>query len=73
MERPEVLRTYGAGGEVFGWIARRFPAGSTLTPSVAHARGARYEGAGSLPAAAAEIARAALSATKLIDSFGCPG
>lgn len=28
LERPEVYRTYCAAGELFGWVARRFPEGS---------------------------------------------
>jgi glutathione synthase/RimK-type ligase-like ATP-grasp enzyme len=71
LERPEVYRTYGAGGEIFGWIARRFPTGAKPSPWVAHARGARYERCGPLPAAAAKTARQALQATGLLASFGC--
>jgi len=71
LERPEVYRTYGANGGVFGWVARRFPAGSKSSPWVAHARGARYEAAGSLPPPAAEAAELALRASGLLDSFGC--
>lgn len=28
LERPEVYRVYCAGGELFGWVARRFPGGA---------------------------------------------
>ncbi len=38
---------------------------------MAHARGARYELAGEAPLAAKEAGMAALTATGLIDSFGC--
>ncbi len=69
--RPEVFRTYGAGGEVFGWTARRYPAGATASPWVAHVRGARYENAGEIPPAAADAARKALAAADLLQSFGC--
>ncbi|MDB6109308.1 MAG: hypothetical protein JWR69_1058 [Pedosphaera sp.] len=71
LERPEVYRTYCAAGEVFGWVARRFPEGTRVSPWVAHARGARYVRLGEPPAAALEAARRALIATGLRDSFGC--
>ena len=72
MKRPEVFRLYGIAGELFGWNARRFA--STLenpNPFVAHARGAFYEEVGVAPAPARDVARRALSAAKLLDSFGC--
>jgi len=71
LERPEVYRMYGAGGRLFGWVARRFPKGAKPSPWVAHARGARYELAGDPPPRAAAAARAALAASELLDSFGC--
>jgi glutathione synthase/RimK-type ligase-like ATP-grasp enzyme len=71
LERPEVYRIYAADRELFGWVARRFPAGRPLSPWVAHARGARYELAGEPPPEALDAARAALSATELYDTFGC--
>ncbi|HEX4606696.1 MAG TPA: hypothetical protein VH092_00680 [Urbifossiella sp.] len=71
LDRPEVYRTYAAGGDLFGWVARRFPAGAKASPWVAHARGARYADAGRAPAAAAAAARAALEAAGLLGSFGC--
>ncbi|HYH63979.1 MAG TPA: hypothetical protein VD866_04705 [Urbifossiella sp.] len=71
LARPEVYRTYAAGGELFGWVVRRFPEGSKPSPWVAHARGARYEPAGEPPAAATAAARSALVVTGLLDSFGC--
>lgn len=71
VERPEVYRLYGAGGRLFGWVARRFPAGVKPSPWVAHARGARYELAGDPPAGAVAAARAALEATGLLATFGC--
>lgn len=71
MERPEVYRTYCAAGELFGWVARRFPEGTRLSPWVAHARGARYVRLGEPPTEALEAARRALVATGLWDSFGC--
>jgi hypothetical protein len=71
LERPEVFRPSAAGGELFGWVARRFPKGAAVSPWVAHARGARYEPAGEAPPEAAAAARAALDAVGLLDSFGC--
>ncbi len=70
-EPPEVYRTYGAGGRLFGWVVRRFPPGAPSSPWVAHARGARYEAAGPAPEAALAVARAALAAAGLLESFGC--
>jgi hypothetical protein len=71
LPRPEVYRTYAAGGDLFGWVVRRFPEGSKPSPWVAHARGARYGPAGEPPAAALAAARSALAAAGLLDSFGC--
>ncbi|MFO0797071.1 MAG: hypothetical protein U0804_06305 [Gemmataceae bacterium] len=71
LERPEVYRTYAAGGELFGWVVRRFPAGAPSSPWVAHARGARYADAGVAPPDATSAARSALAATGLLGSFGC--
>ncbi|TCO93356.1 ATP-grasp domain-containing protein [Chthoniobacter flavus] len=71
LERPEVYRLYGAGGELFGWVARRFPEGTHPSPWVAHARGARYELAGDAPQQAIDVATAALQAAGLLASFGC--
>lgn len=68
---PEVYRTYCVAGEIFGWTMRRFGDGADATPWVSHAKGARYLPAGGLPDAAREVARRALSATGLLDSFGC--
>jgi glutathione synthase/RimK-type ligase-like ATP-grasp enzyme len=71
LERPEVYRLFCAAGELFGWVARRFPEGSRVSPWVAHARGARYVRLGESPLNAMEAARQALVATRLLDSFGC--
>jgi glutathione synthase/RimK-type ligase-like ATP-grasp enzyme len=71
MERPEVYRLYSAGGQLFGWVAKRFPAGAKVSPWVAHVRGARYELGGGAPSEAVAASRAALEATGLLDSFGC--
>jgi hypothetical protein len=71
LESPEVYRTYCVDGEIFGWTLRRFSDRSESTPWVSHAKGARYHPAGTLPQRAKEIAREALAATGLLDSFGC--
>ncbi len=71
LENPEVYRVYVAGGELFGWVVRRFPKGITPSPWVAHARGARYEDCGEAPEPAKKAARKAFQATGLINAFGC--
>ena len=71
MPRPEVYRLYGAGHELFGWIARRFPDGAKTSEWVAHARGARYQRVGEPPIEAMNAARSALEAVELFDTFGC--
>lgn len=71
MPQPEVYRTYGAGGEIFGWVARRFPVGRKTSPWVAHAGGARYVNLKHLPEEAGRVACYALKVTGLLDSFGC--
>ncbi len=71
LERPEVYRTYCAGGELFGWVARRFPEGIRPSPWVAHARGAQYVRLSDAPPQALDVARRALVATGLYNSFGC--
>jgi hypothetical protein len=71
LKRPEVYRIFCAAGDLFGWVARRFPEGARLSPWVAHARGARYVRLGEPPASALAVARCALVAAGLSDSFGC--
>ena len=71
LEVPEVYRLYCVAGETLGWNARRFPPGTNRSVFVAHARGARYEMENDVPPAAEFQARQALSATHLLDSFGC--
>jgi len=71
MDRPEVYRTYGARGELFGWVVRRFPDGTRSSDWVAHARGARYVALSDPPSTALDAARRALVATDLLESFGC--
>jgi hypothetical protein len=70
MEAPAVYRLYAAGGELFGWIVRRYATGGG-SPWVAHARGAQYATLGEPPREAVEAARQALTATGLLESFGC--
>jgi glutathione synthase/RimK-type ligase-like ATP-grasp enzyme len=72
MDDPAVYRIYGAGGELFGWNVRRFGSSSSRrSPFVAHATGASYELKGQPPARAADVARQALTAAGLSESFGC--
>ena len=72
MKRPEVFRVYAVAGELFGWNTRRFTDDrENPDPFVAHARGAFYDEAGDVPGAALEVARHALQATGLLNSFGC--
>jgi len=71
LKEPEVYRTYTVAGEIFGWIARRFPPERKRSPWVAHARGARYEVCGEMPRKARSVAAKALSATGLLNRFGC--
>jgi glutathione synthase/RimK-type ligase-like ATP-grasp enzyme len=71
LNEPEVFRIYCAGGEMFGWVARRFPKGAKASPWVAHARGARYVRLTDAPVAALHAAERALKATGLWESFGC--
>jgi len=68
--QPEVYRLYGVAGELFGWNARRFPAGVKPSPWVAHARGARYCHLAAAPKAAMDAAKGALSVAGLMQSFG---
>jgi hypothetical protein len=70
LRQPEVYRTYAAAGELFGWLLRRYEGGAG-SPWVAHARGARWHRLGELPGAAAAAATRALTATNLIQTFGC--
>jgi glutathione synthase/RimK-type ligase-like ATP-grasp enzyme len=71
LDLPEVYRTYCTGGEMFGWVARRFPEGVRSSPWVAHARGARYVRLNEMPGEALQAARRAVLAAGLGNSFGC--
>lgn len=70
LERPEVFRSYAAGGELFGWLARRYRDGRG-SPWVAHAAGAHWETLPGVPDRAREAAWKALAATNLLETFGC--
>ncbi len=71
LERPEVYRLFCAGGETFGWCARRFPPGRETSPWVSAARGAVFQLAGPPPPGAERAGAAALRAAGLLHSFGC--
>ncbi len=71
LENPAVFRTYCAGSELFGWVARQFPDGAKPSAWVSHARGARYVTLGEPPEEASRAAELALKATGLWHSFGC--
>ena len=70
LERPEVYRVYAAGGQLFGWLVRRYDDGRG-SPWVAHARGAHWETLSQIPPEVAAPAQAAFVATHLFDTFGC--
>lgn len=67
MPTPEVYRLYVVGVDAVGWNVRRFPEGVGASPFVAHAKGARYEEAGSPPACVVE---AGLLATRAVGLEG---
>ena len=71
LQRPEVFRLYGAGGSLFGWVVRRFPAGQKHRRGSRMLAAARYELAGKPSVQAVAAASAALEAVGLLDSFGC--
>jgi glutathione synthase/RimK-type ligase-like ATP-grasp enzyme len=71
LSKPEVYRTYCAGGRLFGWVVRRFPKSVEPSPWVAHAQGAQYAVLHEAPPAALAAARSAFTATNLFDTFGC--
>ena len=71
LDRPEVYRLYAVGGELMGFNVRRYPAGVTASPWVAHSRGARYAFCERAPRDALRVGGDALRATGLLDSFGC--
>jgi hypothetical protein len=69
-ERPEVYRLYCVDGDIFGFNARRFENSADRTLWVSHANGARYVHGENPDDTAIEIAKQALIATELYQSFG---
>jgi len=68
---PSVERLYCVDGLCFGFNSRRFPAGATPSPWIAHARGARYQHGAVAPQQAMAVGLHALQACGLDGSFGC--
>jgi glutathione synthase/RimK-type ligase-like ATP-grasp enzyme len=68
--QPVVYRFYCVGGNLFGFNVRKFANPEISTPWVSHANGARYNYDERPDRAAIEVAKAALIATTLFDSFG---
>jgi hypothetical protein len=71
LERPEVYRLFGCGGELFGFNVRTFPRGTPSKALVSTHRGATFGLAGIAPLAVADQACRALSAFGLMSTFGC--
>jgi glutathione synthase/RimK-type ligase-like ATP-grasp enzyme len=69
-DRPEVYRLYCVDGDIFGFNARRFEDSAERTLWVSHANGARYVHGEHPDNKAIEIAKQALIATELYQSFG---
>jgi glutathione synthase/RimK-type ligase-like ATP-grasp enzyme len=68
--QPAVYRFYCVDGDLFGFNARKFSDPKISTPWVSHANGARYV-YGEIPSQEAiEVAKTALIATGLYESFG---
>jgi hypothetical protein len=68
--QPEVYRFYCVDRDLFGFNVRRFSSSEIFTPWVSHANGAKYN-YGEVPSAEAiDVARLALIATGLYESFG---
>ncbi len=67
---PAVYRFYCIDRDLFGFNARKFTDPENASPWVAHANGARYDYTETPTPSAIEIAKAALIATGLYDSFG---
>jgi glutathione synthase/RimK-type ligase-like ATP-grasp enzyme len=68
--QPAVYRFYCVDGDLFGFNVRKFSDPKISTPWVSHTNGARYNYDEIPTPAATEVARAALIATGLYDSFG---
>jgi glutathione synthase/RimK-type ligase-like ATP-grasp enzyme len=67
---PAVYRLYCVDRDLFGFNARKFADVDRASPWVAHANGARYDYTEAPTQAAIEVAKSALIATGLYDSFG---
>ena len=69
-DRPEVYRLYCIDSELFGFNIRRFEDITNTIPWVSHANGAKYVYGEKPDAKVIEIAKEALIATNLYQSFG---
>jgi glutathione synthase/RimK-type ligase-like ATP-grasp enzyme len=69
-DRSEVYRLYCTDSELFGFNARRFDDITNKTPWVSHANGAKYVHGEKPNSKVIEIAKQALIATNLYQSFG---
>lgn len=69
-DRPEVYRLYCIDSELFGFNIRRFEDITNKTPWVSHANGAKYVYGEKPDRKVMEIAKSALLATNLHQSFG---
>jgi glutathione synthase/RimK-type ligase-like ATP-grasp enzyme len=67
---PAVYRFYCVDGDLFGFNARKFADPDVASPWVSHANGARYEYSENPTQQSIEVAKSALIATGLYDSFG---
>ncbi len=68
--QPAVYRFYCIDRDLFGFNARKFADGDRSSPWVSHANGARYDYTETPDLSAIEVAKSALIATGLYDSFG---
>lgn len=68
--QPAVYRFYCVASELFGFNVRKFADPEISTPWVSHANGARYSYPAQPDRSAKDVAKAALIATGLFDSFG---
>ncbi len=68
--QPAVYRFYCVDRDLFGFNARKFADPENSSPWVAHTNGARYDYTETPTQAAIEVAKSALIATGLYDSFG---
>jgi hypothetical protein len=68
--QPEVYRFYCVDRDLFGFNVRRFPSSEISTPWVSHANGAKYNYGEAPNTEAIDVAKLALVATGLYESFG---